>query len=270
MSFSAEWLALREPVDHAARNRDVLNAVNALFVGKKTVRVTDIGSGTGSTVRALTPALDADLSWHLVDYDPNLLDIAKTEAAAAPVVISRADLSISLDAIFAHPSDIVTTSAFLDLVSADWLSRFAEAVAERGLPFYAALTYDGRAGCLPPLEDDAIVLAAFNAHQKTDKGFGPALGPDAAEHAVSCFEAAGYRVVKGLSDWQAGPDHAVFQKMLLGGWRDAATEIRPDLKDDFKDWHERRMKPIDESNGASVFVGHMDFLALPDRSLSPH
>lgn len=265
MSFSAEWLALREPIDHAARNGDILAAVNALFEGKPTVRLTDIGSGTGSTIRALTPALLSKIAWHLVDNDSALLEIATKEAAGAEVITSYADLSQSLDAVFSHPADLITTSAFLDLVSESWITGFVDAVTKNRLPFYAALNYDGRAGLIPPLESDEIILAAFNVHQKTDKGLGPALGPDAADTAIRCFEEAGYKVTSGISDWRADPSHAAFQRMLLDGWRRAAGEIRPDLKNEFDDWFSQRLAFIENgiTTGASAFVGHIDFLALP-------
>jgi len=265
MSFSAEWLALREPVDHAARNCAVIDAIREIFADKKTIRLTDIGSGTGSTIRALQPVLKNKIEWHLVDYDQGLLDIASKEAHTGKVTTAFADLSLSLDAVFARGTDFVTTSAFLDLVSEEWLRGFVKAIAAKRLPFYAALSYDGRAGCLPIHESDEIVLTAFNAHQKTDKGFGPALGPDAASVAMRCFDEAGYTITSGLSDWQAGPDHAAFQTMLLDGWRNAAREIRPDLKADFDEWYTDRLAWIHDraGSGASVFVGHVDFLALP-------
>lgn len=264
MSFSAEWLSLREPIDHAARNRDVLEMVRDLLVNSAPARLTDIGSGTGSTLRALAPVLPRAATWHLVDYDAELLAVASREAGGLPVTMAQADLSVSLDAIFEKPADLVTTSAFLDLVSEAWIGKLVAMLADRQVPFYAALSYDGRAGCVPPLPADAIVLDAFNAHQRGDKGFGPALGPRAAETAVACFEDAGYKIVSGLSDWQAGPDHAAFQTMLLDGWRAAASEIRPDLADDFGAWFNHRKAFLrDAANGASVFVGHRDFLALP-------
>ena len=265
MSFSAEWLALREPIDHAARNKNIIAEVKELLANKKTARLTDIASGTGSTIRALTPTLQNALEWHLVDHDTALLEIAKKEAANANVTTSHTDLSKSFEAVFSKPTDLITTSAFLDLVSEDWIKRFVAAVAEHKLPVYAALSYDGRAVILPPLESDEIILSAFNAHQKTDKGLGPALGPDAAETAIHYFNEAGYEVKSGLSDWQAGPNHAAFQTMLLEGWRDAASEIRPDLKQEFAEWFRERKALIEdgEINAASLFVGHIDFLALP-------
>lgn len=265
MSFSAAWLALREPIDHAARDEGIMSLVADLLSNKDCPQITDIGSGTGSTIRALRPILNDRVCWHLVDNDVDLLAVAKAEAADGAVVTSLSDLSTSLDAVFARPADLVTTSAFLDLVSEDWLEGFVGAVVESGIPFYAGLTYDGRAGCLPPLASDEIVLAAFNAHQKTDKGFGTALGPHAAHSAITLFEKAGYSVTSALSDWQAGPENAEFQKMLLDGWRGAASEIRPDLKSEFDLWFADRLHLIEQggNSGASVFVGHVDFLAMP-------
>jgi len=169
MSFSAEWLALREPIDHAARDAGVLAAVIKLIKGETPARITDIGSGTGSTIRAIEKETDHPIAWHLVDNDAALLEVATAESQNTDVKTSLADLSKSLDAVFAHDCDLVTTSAFLDLVSTKWLSGFVDALKTHKKPFYAALTYDGRAGAMPPIGHDDIILNAFNAHQRTDK-----------------------------------------------------------------------------------------------------
>ena len=49
-------------------------------------------------------------------------------------------------------------------------------IAARAIPLYAALSYDGRIAFTPSDPLDADIVAAVNAHQRTDKGFGPALG----------------------------------------------------------------------------------------------
>ena len=56
-----------------------------------------------------------------------------------------------------------------------------------------ALNYDGRIKCAPGDPDDAAIVALVNRHQRTDKGFGPALGPDAPGLAERCFATLGYR-----------------------------------------------------------------------------
>ena len=101
-----------------------------------------------------------------------------------PVDLAR-DLELALDG----PLDLITASALLDLVSAEWLDRLIVEAAARRLPVYAALTYDGRVRIEPAEAFDAEILSGFNLHQRTDKGFGPALGPDAAARAVERLRA---------------------------------------------------------------------------------
>jgi len=50
-----------------------------------------------------------------------------------------------------------------------------------------------------------VIVAAVNAHQRTDKGFGPALGPIAGAEAIARFAAVGYVTVHETSDWTMGP-----------------------------------------------------------------
>ena len=73
------------------------------FIKEETpTRITDIGSGTGSTIRAIEKETDHPIAWHLVDNDAALLDVATAESQNVDVKTSLADLSKSLDAVFAH------------------------------------------------------------------------------------------------------------------------------------------------------------------------
>lgn len=260
--FSTQWLTLREPIDHAARSEEVISALRHYFLNDWKLVVTDIGSGTGSTIRALRPIMSQDLTWHLIDHDDTLLSEARKHADGDRVMFTEIDLSERLEPIFKPAPDLITTSAFLDLVSLDWLKNFVKEVTVREIPFYAALTYDGRASCLPPNDLDQKVLSAFNEHQQTDKGFGQALGPEAADTAIKLFEDAGYIICKSNSDWKANSDHNEFQRQLLDGWRNASAEIDPDSQKVFDLWFDERIKMIDAGRN-SVLVGHKDFLAVP-------
>ncbi len=102
----------------------------------------------------------------------------------------------------------------------------------------------------------------MNAHQRTDKGFGPALGPSAAAVAISQFKALGYSSVQGKSDWMIGTADREIQDELLAGWAGAASEVKPLPRSDIDNWLVRRKTAVRE--GASTMrVGHVDFFATP-------
>src|SRR6266852_2592405 len=123
--FSAEWLALREPYDLAARNAAVLEAVFSAFIEQTSISVVDLACGTGATLRAIGPHLPPRQTWRLVDNDMSLL--AKASALGRPphltVIAKPVDLVRDLELTLNNPLNLVTTSALLDLVSAEWLDR---------------------------------------------------------------------------------------------------------------------------------------------------
>jgi hypothetical protein len=263
VSFSAEWLALRERYDQPARNREVLAAVAAAFADQADIAVVDLACGTGSTLRALAPHLPARQTWRLVDNDLSLLARAGRNApagvAATPTPI---DLARDLEAALDGALDLVTTSALLDLVSPEWLERFAVETAARRLPVYAALSYDGLAALDPVDPLDATIIAAVNRHQRRNKGFGPALGPAAAAEAVTRFQQVGYSVVEGVSDWVFTPHDREIQTEVLSGWATAVRELDELALPDIVDWLARR-RDLVAAGRATMRVGHVDLFARP-------
>jgi SAM-dependent methyltransferase len=262
--FSADWLARREPFDVSARNPDVLEAVSDLLRARSSVRIADLACGAGSTFRAIHKRLPARQHWSLIDSDPRLLAIARDALAAGNVELNamQLDLSKNFDAAIETHLDLITMSALLDLISEAWLRRFVGKVAAEAIPVYASLTYDGRTDLSPADPFDPAILSAFNAHQATDKGFGPALGPAAARMAVFSFESSGYDVVCGNSDWVIGPADRAMQIELLEGWCDAASEMKMLSGADTAGWLGRRTRLVDEGR-SSIRVGHVDLFAFP-------
>ena len=263
MSFSAQWLALREPYDMRARNAAVLDALAAAFRDRESIAIVDLACGAGASLRALAPRLPPRQSWRLVDNDLGLL--ARTPALATPprlTVQARAiDLARDLELALDGPLDLITCSALLDLVSAPWLERLAVEAAARSLPLYAALTYDGRATLEPSHAFDCEMVAAVNRHQRRDKGFGPALGPQAAAAAIAGLEAIGYAVVQGRSDWMLGADDGVIKDAILAGWAGAARELGDVPLGEIVAWLTCRREQL-----ARLQVGHVDFFAVPTGS----
>jgi hypothetical protein len=262
-AFAAEWLALREPYDKKARNPAVLEAAVASVAGHPSVTISDLGCGTGSTLRALSPLLPARQTWRLIDNDLSLL--ARVPVAASPRVTALPtplDLSRDLEAALDGPVDLVTASALLDLVSDDWLDRLAIEIAARKIPLYAALIYDGRVVFDPADPGDSVIVASVNSHQRSDKGFGSALGPAAARTAITRLETVGYAVMHGTSDWIFGPSDRDIQMEILSGWATAARETGEVPFAEIIGWLERRREVV-AAGRSSIRVGHVDIFAQP-------
>jgi len=264
--FSAEWLTLREPYDVAARNAVVLDAVAQAFRGYAALAVLDLACGTGSTLRAIGAHLPTRQGWRLVDNDLGLLARAGTLGRAPHLTVTPrpVDLARDLELALEGPLDLVATSALLDLVSQDWLDRLVVETAARRLPVYAALTYDGRVEIEPrePLDDE--IVAGVNRHQRTDKGFGPALGPAAAAHVRARFAHHGFTLVEGRSDWMMGRDDRDIQEQIFTGWAWAAVDIGALSPERAAGWLAARRRHV--ADGCSALrVGHVDVFATPSK-----
>jgi hypothetical protein len=112
-----------------------------------------------------------------------------------------------------------------------------------------------------------VVIAAVNRHQRTDKGFGPALGPDAARVAPERLRVAGFAVVEGRSDWEFGAADGAIQMEMLAGWAGAAREIGTDPATVEK-WLGERRDHV-SAGRSQMRVGHIDLFATPSGFATP-
>jgi hypothetical protein len=128
------------------------------------------------------------------------------------------------------------------------------------VPFYAALSYSGVMRWAPADPRDDTITGFFNRHQRGDKGLGPALGPEAAEHAAKAFTAAGFATHLADSPWQLGPVMAPLQCELTDGIAAAAAEAGAAGA---TAWGRDRRELAPRS---TCMIGHIDILALPRRS----
>jgi hypothetical protein len=262
----SNWLALRESVDSAARSQTLTQAIADSLSHTRPVRILDLGTGAGSNVRYLSPRLPTPQHWLVVDRDPALLAQVQAPMASTQgyVIETRAMELGGLDdpSLFAG-RDLVTASALLDLVSDRWLAVLAARCREAGAAVLFALNYDGRSHCAPIEPEDAEILALFNRHQRaSDKGFGPAAGPDAADSAAKRFSDAGYRVRREPSNWILPPDARDLQRALIEGWVEASEEIAPERSPRIHAWLARRLAHVDAGR-SHIIVCHEDVAAWP-------
>jgi hypothetical protein len=287
--FSAEWLGLREPVDHRSRNEglqvQVLNYLAQINpVSPGSVRLTDLGSGTGSNLRALAPHLNAMQHWTLVDHDPVLLDTARntllawadsevntsvsgssltTSTSIQPLSILKDGKSITVEfkcvdlyndyqVVLDAPADLITAAAFFDLVAEPWLTKFCAGLSK---PLYTVLTYDGIEQWLPPEIMDADILKAFHQHQRSDKGFGSAAGPAATECLQSLLKAHQFTTVSAPSPWILDYRDRSLIKHLASGTAGAVREIDTIASAHVNQWEQSRQQ------ASSCKIGHRDLFA---------
>jgi SAM-dependent methyltransferase len=304
--FSADWLALREPADHRARSTDLAERLarwHAEQGAPGPQRLLDLGAGTGSNLRFLTPRLGGDQDWICVDQDPELLaalvgrtaDWARTRGLEATpedeglriagaglhcrVATRRLDLAAGATALPLGSGTLVVASALMDLVSEAWLADLLQACHRTRSPVLAALSYDGRVELAPREPLDGLVIALVNGHQGRDKGLGAALGPGATRALARLGGTLGYEALDAPSDWDLGPDEAALQGALIGGWADAAREQVSDAPGLDPDGLMQRLGSIDRWRDARLGhvavgrshlqVGHQDLLLLPPMSVQP-
>jgi SAM-dependent methyltransferase len=277
MSFSAEWLALREPVDHRSVNRELAGRVSDWFGMPDHISIIDLGCGAGSNLRGTHHLFGDSQHWTLVDYDPALLDAARlrlmawadeaSEAGEEVLLLKdgkrlmvdfrRADLNTDLERVLDWRPDLVTAAALFDLVSPRWVTRFVTALKDRRLPLYTVLTYDGREVWQPAHPADTAMVAAFHAHQHSDKGFGPAAGPDACNVMAEAFRQAGYSADTADSPWVMDHKDARLISELTTGIANAVRETAKVPEADIASWLEAK------STAKQGLVGHLDLFARP-------
>jgi hypothetical protein len=281
----AEWLALREPADAACRSASLTQALADGMGVRDTLRVLDLATGTGSSIRYLMDRFPVrHQHWLAVDRSPVLLaqlpigmslwgadrgyEVERNAAGCAitgprwvcHVETRTRDLG-TLDADLFANRHVVTASALLDLVSESWVRALAARCRAAGAAALFTITYNGRSSCSPPEPEDALVLDLFNRHQRTDKGLGgPAAGPDAAGCAVRAFTECGYHVRSEPSDWTLGSEAAQLQRQLIDGWASAAAEMEPDAASTIEGWRIRRIGYLDAGR-SHLLVGHDDVAA---------
>ncbi|MEM7443443.1 MAG: class I SAM-dependent methyltransferase [Pseudomonadota bacterium] len=262
MSFSVDWLTLREHYDAQSRNRDLIERLDLATTFRPYLSVLDLGAGTGSMMRHLAPHLRPPQHWLLADHDEGLLSRAEPPGLAVTAETKVTDLVLDLDELPWDDVDLVTASALLDLVSEHWLTQLYERCLAANAALYACLSYSGRMIWTPADEDDAWIADQFNLHQRTDKGFGAALGPTSADRAADLFRHANWLVETGPSDWHFKPADGEIQQVLATDIAAAVQQIQPSDAVRIADWRQRRLEVI-EGARSSLLVGHTDVLAMP-------
>ena len=121
-----------------------------------------------------------------------------------------------------------------------------------------ALTVVGRVTLTPEEPLDALMGAAFNAHQRR----GRLLGPDAVAAAVGELRGTGAEVLVRPSPWRLDAARADLAAEWFDGWVAAACEQEPALAAEAGAYRDRRLAQA-AAGELDVIVDHADLLVLP-------
>jgi hypothetical protein len=284
--FSPDWLAQREPLDAAARDAGLAHDF-AAAIADTPRRIIDLGAGTGANLRVLAPLIGGDQDWLLIDNDPALLfaqrreitrwaaqhgwGVSEEATGALELTVGPArwrvrsqqlDLQASLGQLALSDCDGLTTTAFLDLVSVDWIDRLCQMLWGSPRPFLATLSVDGQRRWQPAMTDDLRLHQAFERHQIGDKGFGAALGITAVDAMALRLDRLGFKVGTARSDWQIAGEHPELLGQMIDEALAVACELEPAGASAFAQWAATRHAQA-ATGTLALTIGHRDLLALP-------
>lgn len=268
VGVSAGWLALREPADAAARDRELIERLGTALPSSGRLVIHDLGCGTGSMGRWLAPLLPGPQHWVVRDRDGDLLELSLAEppgsaadGAAVTVETRRTELA-QLNARDLADASVITASALLDVLTEDEMLGLATVCAQARCPILLTLSVTGRVEITPADPLDRDVAAAFNAHQRRTLERGRLLGPDAVPFAVEAFDRTGAEVLVRPSPWTLGPAQASLTAEWFTGWVGAACQQQVELAPECEMYTSQRLAQA-RAGGLTVSVGHADLLVLP-------
>jgi hypothetical protein len=218
-------------------------------------------------LRWLAPRLPGRQIWVCYDWDADLLALAEREEPCAedgsPVTVLARHRDVTrLEPGQCAGATLITTSALLDLLTADELDRLVATCSDAECPALLTLSVTGQVRLWPPDPLDAVLRDAFNAHQRRSTGMRQLLGPDAAGAAVRAFRRTGAQVTIRASTWRLGPASYALTAAWLTGWVAAACEQHPELRTKAQDYVRRRRDDL-ASGRLRVVVCHHDLLVEP-------
>ena len=262
------WLALRELADTAARAADLAERLARRNAQAGRWVIHDLGGGTGSMGRWLSPRLPGPQTWVVHDQDADLLEAAAADApgpaadgAAVTVEPTHSDVTRLRPGDLAGAT-LITASALLDLLTESELARVLTVCADIRCPMLLTLSVLGRVTLTPTEPLDSGVGAAFNAHQRRPTERGRLLGPDAVSVAVEQCKRLGREVLVRPSPWRLDASQADLMVEWFTGWVSAACEQQPELAAEAGGYVARRLEQAGAGQLA-VTVEHADLLALP-------
>ena len=259
--FENSWLYQREKIDNLSKNLTLIDKINSVLKDLENISILDLGTGTGSNFRFLSKKINnKNQSWTLMDISRSSLQEAKKNITLnnkiKKVSLKYNDIIKNIKKTNFNQFDLVTGSAFLDIMPDNWFKDFHR-LNQNTKIIYFSINYDGYFKFYPNHTLDNNMLKLFNKDQKSKKdGKVKAVGPDCGEIIMSHFSKT-HKTFLLNSNW-LDKNNKNFQLMFLNFCKNVINknkEIR------LHEWLEFKKAKIIK-NKSKLLVHNKDFLAI--------
>ena len=269
----ADWLALREPADAAARATELVEELRPRLAqrprhGRSTTSAAAPARWPAGSPRGCPgPSTGCCTTGTPTCSRSPPRTPRATASDGAPVTVETRQRDITrLDPEELAGASLVTASALLDMMTARRAaSASSPPVCGAGCPVLITLTVTGRVRAHAGRSLGPAVRDAFNAHQRRDlAGEGRRLGPDALDAAVDAFTAAGSRGRRcDRARGGSAPTQGALTAEWFTGWVAAAVRAAARAGATCARSYVRRRLAELADGRLSVTVHHEDLLARP-------
>ncbi len=259
--FENSWLYQREKIDNLSKNLTLIDKINSELKYLENISVLDLGTGTGSNFRFLSKKIKhKNQSWTLMDISRSSLQEAKKNITLhnkiKKVSFKYNDIIKNIKKTNFNKFDLVTGSAFLDIMPANWFKDFHR-LNQNTKIIYFSINYDGYFKFYPRHTLDNNMLKLFNKDQNSKKdGKVKAVGPDCGEIIMNHF-AKTHKTFLLNSNW-LDASNKNFQLMFLNFCKNV---INKNKEITLHEWLEFKKAKIIK-NKSKLLVHNKDFLAI--------
>lgn len=160
---------------------------------------------------------------------------------------------------------VISYSAALDIMSKSSIGVALKRIKKNNI-LYFSLCFNGQVRWTPTNTFDKYILTFFNNHQRSDKGYGKALGCKSIQYVRDKADKLNLNIAIKDSPWNIknkSNKDKVFMKRYLLDIKKSLFHMEGIDKDILRKWYQDKKSDIDDKN-IKLYVGHNDILLYKD------
>ena len=282
--FSKSWINMRVDYDNISRSTVLVDHLNKLSP-EHDVDLIDLYCGSGNF---LIWSFNKNILFNnciLLDHDIKLLKSIKSNLRThlrpmysiqsntnnLNLLIKRNSKTLSSISIKKNDCDgyrylsekyhVISYSAALDIMPKPSIVSALKSIKKNNI-LYFSLCFNGQVRWTPTNTFDKYILTFFNNHQRSDKGFGKALGYKSIEFIRQKSDKLNLNMTVKDSPWiiknKFSKDKAFMKRYLLD-IKKSLFHMEGIDKDILRKWYQDKKSEIDNKK-IQLYVGHSDIL----------